>query len=90
MSDPGQDALARLRAAVKAAGGAVLVASRAGVPQTHLSTVTSGKRELGKVMFRRLRKVIRLPSDVWVELLANEAPMIVQASASESQPSEGA
>ena len=79
-----QDALVRLREAVKAAGGAVSVAERAGVPQTHLSTVTSGKRGLGKETFTRLRAVLPdVPAEVWVELLA---VAVVAAPADGGQP----
>lgn len=70
MSDARQDALVRLREAVKAAGGAVSVAARAGVPQTHLSTITSGKRELGRETFGRLADVLPdVPAEVWNTLL---------------------
>lgn len=76
-----QEALDRFRDAVKAAGGAVAVAERAGMPQTHLSTVTSGKRALGRETATKLRPLLDVAAEVWVELLA---PMPADAEPAEA------
>lgn len=70
MAVTGQDALEKLRIAVKALGVGK-VAEAAGTPQTHLSTVLSGKRALGRETAARLRPILPdVPAEVWVELLA--------------------
>lgn len=75
MTNPRQDlALENLRNAIKAAGGSVHVASLADIPQTHLSTVASGKRPMGKETAAKLRPHVELSADDWVELLAPLAP----------------
>lgn len=71
-----------LRKAIKAAGGTVDVAQRAGIPQTHLSSIASGKRGMGKEAAGKLRPHIDLALEDWVDLLApvdDVEPEAVQA-----------
>lgn len=60
----------RLKDAIQRAGGAVRVAQLADIPQTHLSSVASGKRGLGKETASKLRQVIDLAAEDWLDLLA--------------------
>lgn len=60
----------RFKDAIQHAGGAVRVATVADIPQTHLSSVTSGKRGLGKETASKLRPWIQLSSEDWLDLLA--------------------
>lgn len=46
------------------------VAGLADIPQTHLSSIASGKRGLGKDAASRLRPHVQLSAEDWVELLA--------------------
>lgn len=46
------------------------VAARAGIPQTHLSTVANGKRPMGRDTASKLRPHVELDAAAWVELLA--------------------
>lgn len=46
------------------------MASLADIPQTHLSSIASGKRGLGKDAASRLRPHVQLSAEDWVELLA--------------------
>lgn len=83
MKTPRQEAaLEKLRVAIKAAGGAVQVASTTRIPQTHLSTVSWGHRPMTRDMASKLRGVIDLSADEWVELLAPSAD--AEASAAEA------
>lgn len=70
MTSHGQDALEIFRGAIKAAGGPTAVSRRAGIPRTHLANILGGKRSIGRETAGKLRPVVELPADVWVELLA--------------------
>lgn len=71
MANPRQEAAReKLREAIRAAGGTVSVAAKADIPQTHLSTVANGGRPMGRETAIKLRPVIELPAEEWVELLA--------------------
>lgn len=65
-----EQARIRFREAIKRAGGAVKVAAAADIPQTHLSTVASGNRGLGKETASRLRPLLDLTAEDWLDLLA--------------------
>lgn len=60
----------KLKGAIQKAGGTVKVAAEADVPQTHLSSVLSGKRDLGKETAVKLRQVVDLAAEDWLDLLA--------------------
>lgn len=64
------EARLRFKAAVKAAGGTVKVAALVDMPQTHLSSIISGKRGMGKDAASRLRPHVQLSAEDWVDLLA--------------------
>lgn len=71
MSEPGQQPIEILAAAVKSAGGVVAVARAIGTSVTHMSNMVTGQRPLGKTTASRLRGVLPdVPPEVWVELLA--------------------
>lgn len=71
MATPKQDeARLRLKKAIREAGGVVKVAAAANIPQTHLSSITSGKRGMGKDAASKLRPWISLSAEDWVDLLA--------------------
>lgn len=68
-----QEALDCLREAVKALG-VVKTAAAAGIPQTHLSTVLSGGRGLGKDTAAKLRPLLPdLDAEVWLAAMGVEA-----------------
>lgn len=67
-----QEALEQLREAVKALG-VVKTAVAAGIPQTHLSTVMSGNRGLGKDTAAKLRPLLPdLDAEVWLAAMGVE------------------
>ena len=68
MSSPATE-LEQLRAAVEKAGGTKHVAARIGTTREHLHNVIWGARPLGKSIMRRLRQVVQLPCNAWLELL---------------------
>lgn len=71
MANPRQDeARLRLKEAIREAGGTVKVAASAGMPQTHLSSIVTGKRHMAKTAASKLRPVIALSAEDWVDLLA--------------------
>jgi len=71
MANARQDeARLRFKIAVRDAGGTVKVAALADMPQTHLSSIVSGKRGLGKDAASRLRPHVQLSAEDWVDLLA--------------------
>jgi plasmid maintenance system antidote protein VapI len=70
MTVTGQDALEILRSAVRAAGGPSAVARAAGMPRTHLANILAGTRDMGRESAAKLRGVVTLAPEVWVELLA--------------------
>lgn len=71
MTTPRQEAARiRLRDAIRDAGGAVKVAANADIPQTHLSSIASGKRGMGKETAAKLRPLLTMSADDWLELLA--------------------
>ena len=46
------------------------VAASAGIPQTHLSSILTGKRQMAKSAASKLRPLLVLPAEDWVDLLA--------------------
>lgn len=74
MVEDGQDAIAKLKQAVKDAGGPRVVARAAGMPESHLGNILCGRRDLAKASASKLRPHVTLPAEVWVELLAPMAP----------------
>lgn len=53
-----------------ALGGASVVARMIGTRRSHVANVLGGKRPLGRETAQRLRTVIALDADTWLELLA--------------------
>lgn len=76
MTQRQETALKNLREAIKSAGGVVSVATRADIPQSYLSTMIWGKRAMGRDSAAKLRPLIDLGADDWVEILvpAPDAP----------------
>ena len=76
-----QYALERLREAIKARGVGK-TASEADVPQTHLSTVLSGNRGLGKETAAKLRPLMpEIDAEVWLAAMGVEAEVHAEVPA---------